>query len=309
MASLKSFRNAFLRKLFEVGQRFGLDILPRHYYSPTPDIRALKADQNWRKPFEMAGVLGADVDAQANFLHQICPPAQRDTWIARKVYEQANDENGQGGGYGHIEACVLYGFIQAKRPAKIVQIGCGVSTSVMLRAARDAGYKPQLTCIEPYPSRFLLDAAARGDIRLIAEKAQDVDIAHLTGLGAGDLLFVDSTHTVKAGSEVNRIILDIMPRLKSGVLVHFHDIYFPYDYTRGLLGDDLFFNVESTLLHAFLACNSNVRILVSLSMLHYARVEAISNAMAHYRPQINDQGLRTGIGEHFPSATYLEYIG
>lgn len=308
MTPFKSVRNACLRRLFEVGQRFGVDILPRHYYSPTPDIRALRVDQNWRKPFEMVGVQGAGVSTQAAFLNKICPADQRDAWVARKVYEQANEENGQDGGYGKIEACVLYGFIQFQRPRKIVQVGCGVSTSAILRAARDAGYKPQLICIEPYPSDYLKGTAARGEITLISEKAQDVDLTKLTSLEAGDLLFVDSTHTVKAGSEVNRIILDVLPRLKSGVFVHFHDIYFPYDYTRGLLGEDLFFNVESTLLHAFLAGNSRVKILVSLSMLHHANPEAISAAMAHYSPQVNNQGLRTGVGEHFPSATYLEYV-
>src|SRR5690606_17232979 len=106
--------------------------------------------------------------------------------------------------------------------------------------------------IEPFPSAFLLDAHTNGQITLIEKKAELVPRETITKLQQGDMLFIDSTHTVKPGSEVNRIILDVLPRLNDGVFVHFHDIYFPYDYQRSLLSSELFFNSESTLLHAFL---------------------------------------------------------
>ncbi len=127
----------------------------------------------------------------------------------------------------------------------------------------------------------------------------------MTGLDKGDMLFVDSTHTVKPGSEVNRIILDVLPRLPTGVFVHFHDIYFPYDYQRGLMSTELFFNTESTLLHAFLINNAYCRIVLSLSMLHYAVPRKLMALIPHYEPQGNADGLRSAGGIHFPSATYL----
>ena len=92
---------------------------------------------------------------------------------------------------------------------------------------------------------------------------------------------------MKPGSEVNRIILDVLPRLKSGVFVHFHDIYFPYDYSPTLLSFDLFFWVESTLLHAFLIGNGHCRIVLSTSMLHYAAPERIAALFPRYAPQNN----------------------
>jgi hypothetical protein len=146
---------------------------------------------------------------------------------------------------------------------------------------------------------------AQGAVTLYAERAEEAPRARLTDLAAGDLLFVDSTHTVKTGSEVNRIVLDILPRLAPGVFVHFHDIYFPYDYPRDLMSDALFFPSESTLLHAYLIHNSCCRVALSLSMLHYAEPHSIARAIPHYDPQKNADGLSAAGGSHFPSATYL----
>jgi hypothetical protein len=295
--------------LFEIGQRLGLDILPRHFYSSVPDMRALRRSSGWRQPFAMHGVAGADIASQIAALEAICPEALRHQWATLSVHETAVAENGQGGGYGAIEADVLHAFIRHYRPRRIVQVGCGVSTSVIIRAAKLAGYAAQITCVEPYPSAFLTAAEANGRIELHREGAEGCAREVLTDLSAGDLLFVDSTHAVRPGSEVNRIILDVLPRLAAGVLVHFHDIHFPYDYQRALLREELFFSSESTLLHAYLADNARCRILLSLSMLHYAAPEAIARVIPHYEPQGNDAGLATGGGRHFPSATYLAMTG
>jgi hypothetical protein len=254
-------------------------------------------------------VAGTDVASQAAFLHDLCPTSLITEWPTLDVYGAADREQAEGGGYGVIEACVLHAFIRRHRPRRIVQVGCGLSTSVMLRAATLAEYRPELTCVEPYPSAYLAAAANDGRITLIKQPAERVPRETLTKLGKGDMLFVDSTHTVRPGSEVNRIILDILPRLDAGVFVHFHDIYFPYDYPRGVMSSELFFNAESTLLHAFLINNAHCRIVLSLSMLHYAAPERMKAYLPMYDPQANDDGLRSSQGAHFPSATYLQTIG
>jgi hypothetical protein len=99
----------------------------------------------------------------------------------------------------------------------------------------------------------------------------------------------------------------MLPRLKPGAAVHFHDITFPYDYQRKILRGNHFFTHESVLLHAFLAYNSRFRILASLSMLHYACPDAMRECLPPYRPAPDDQGLAAGEG-HFPSSTYLEVV-
>jgi len=203
-------------------------------------------------------------------------------------------------GYGPIESSFLYGFVHSKRPRKIVQVGAGVSTAVALSAARDAGHEIDIVAIDPYPTRFLRAAP----VTLIEQAAQDVPLDQLTDLRDGDLLFIDSTHTVRADSEVNRLVLEVLPRLRPDVFVHFHDIYFPYDYQRDVLDDALYFWSESTLVQAFLIGNERYRIATALSMLHYEVPDELAKLIPGYRPQPNRDGLGAGDG-HFPASLYL----
>jgi len=256
----------------------------------------------------MVGVAGTDVETQFRFVEECYTPSVRERLAAFDVYAHAATENGEVG-YGPVEAAFLYAFILTHRPPRVVQVGAGVSTAVILRAAQDAGYAIQVTCVDPFPTSYLASSAAAKKIRLLAEPAQEVDLGVLTEPGEGDVLFVDSTHTVKVGSEVNRIVLEVLPRLRPGTFVHFHDIYFPYDYARNLFLESLSFNGESTLLHAFLACNPRYTISAALSMLHYAAPERLRQLIPSYQPQSNDDGLITqNTAGHFPSAAYLRVV-
>lgn len=296
-----------LHSLFVLGQRLGWDILPRHFYSSIPDIRELRRNEWWRRASSMEGVAGADIGAQLSFLRECCLPPLPER-LQSGIHQYACKENGQPG-YGPVEADFLYCFISTKRPNKIVQVGCGVSTAIMLLAAKEANYKPEIICVDPLPTEYLTRTAQQKLIELIAEPAQEVDLEVLTRLGIGDLLFVDSSHTMRPGSEVNRIILEVLPRLPSGSFVHFHDIYFPYDYQSSVL-TTLFFSGESTLLHAFLIENRRYSIAISLSMLHHACPKQMQSLLTNYRPAAMHYGLHTieqGSG-HFPSATYLSVL-
>lgn len=303
---LKEKLKKLLRLLFEQGQRLGVSILPQHFYSQIPNISELRRDGYWLEANTMYGVAGADLESQLQFAAECCSAELVSALPRLDIYRTAIRENGEDAGYGPIEAEFLYCFVRTRRPQKICQIGCGVSTSILLRAAADAGYQPEIICVEPFPMPFLVNAHAEGRIKLIKEIAQKVPLTELTTLSANDFLFVDSTHTVKPGSEVNRVILEVLPRLSAGVWVHFHDIYFPYDYKRDLLESDLFFWSESTLLHAFLAGNRDYAIRTSLSMLHYGAPEKLKTWFDGYDPQGNRYGLREAGGNHFPSATYLQ---
>lgn len=297
---LKTFLKNRLHDVFALGQRAGVNVLPNHFYSATPDLKALGDTSGWRAPMEMAGVEGRDTDAQIRFVEETVAGIG----IPPDVHAVAAAANGQGSGYGLVEADFLYAFIQKHRPAEVVQVGCGVSTAVILRAAEACGHAIRVTCIEPFPSAYLTGLAAAGKIVLRVEGAQDTPSLLYEAIAPGSLLFVDSTHTVKPGSEVNRIILDAMPRLGPGVWTHFHDIYFPYDFQRTLF-TELFFNVESTLLHAFLIGNERWSIAASLSMLHYAEQGRLKAALPRYVPQADDRGLSARLDNHFPSATWL----
>ena len=293
-----------LHGLFLVGQRAGWDILPRHFYSTIPDMRVLQRSESWKKPFSLIGIAGTDIESQASFVEECCLPIQ-ERLRRGGIHEHACRENGESG-YGYVEAEFLFSFITAKRPRRVVQVGCGVSTAVILLAAKEAAYNPDVTCIDPFPTAYLRRLAGNKLIHLVPEGAQQVNLDLLTDLDAGDLLFIDSTHATRPGSEVNRIILEALPRLNSGVFVHFHDIHFPYDYPPNLM-TTLFFFGESTLLQAFLTNNPRYRIAASLSMLHHACADRIKAAIPNYRPAPMDHGLwATFEGDgHFPSSTYL----
>jgi predicted O-methyltransferase YrrM len=296
-----------LRVAFELGQRLGVDVLPRHFYSEIPCIRDLRRDDSWKTPHTMHGVRGADPQSQFAFVESCCTAAIVDRLARGDVFGRACAANGEPG-FGPIDGDFLCAFIQAVRPPRIVQVGCGVSTSIMLLAASEAGYRPEVVCVEPYPTAYLREAARAGEIRLIAEKAQAVALETLTGLGPGGFLFVDSTHTVKPGSEVNRLILEVLPRLGPGSWVHFHDIYFPYNYQRGLLDDELFFCNESALLHAFLINNPAFAVRASLSMLHDADPSRLGRSLPNYRPAHSRSGLRLSAEGDFPGSTYLQVV-
>jgi predicted O-methyltransferase YrrM len=293
-------------RVFQTFQGLGLDVLPRHFYSEIPDIAKLRRSAYWREPYSMIGVNGADVDEHLAFARAVLTDDVRRELAAEDVHAHACAENGEPG-YGRVEADVLYGVIRTLRPARIVQIGSGVSTAVILRAAERAGYRPAVVAVDPFPTDYLRRTQAAGKIELIARPVEALGWEPLLALGPGDLFFVDSTHTLGPAGEVTRIILEMLPRLEAGVLAHFHDIYFPYDYPTDILDGALFFSHESPLLHAYLANNPRMTMLASLAMLHHQRAAALAALVASYRPRPMRQGLSAGSG-HFPSSVYLKVL-
>ena len=304
----RTFKNkakTILRILFNLGQHIGLDILPRHFYSQIPDMRELSKNTSWKRPTDMSYVEGSSIaDVTANFSSLFS--VNFDIKL-QSLHSEAIRSSSYEGGFGDIESCVLYRFIISKNPKNIVQVGCGVSTFVILKAIEEYSLDVNLTCIEPYPNESLKKFHAIGKINLIEEKAQDLNnIKNLLSSDELNFLFVDSTHSVQPGSEVNKIVLEWLAEMPENSYIHFHDIYFPYEYQRELLTKELFFSSETTLLLAFLKFNTKFKIFTSLSMIHYEYPEIIEKYLPHYQPIGNDQGLEIpDSGKHFPSSLYL----
>ncbi|TWU28095.1 class I SAM-dependent methyltransferase [Bythopirellula polymerisocia] len=305
MKKLKIIAKRLLAKGFIAGQSLGVDILPRHFYSEVPFISRLKKTQSWRKPLCLDEVLGAnDFEGQAEFLNSIATERAKELLKQRDVHKEACDRNGAVG-FGPIESNCLYAFVFTKRPATIVQVGCGVSTALCEMAANDAGFSPRIICIDPFPTDFLVRAARENRIELISQPVEDTDISVLSKLQTGDLFFVDSTHTLGPAGEVTRITLEMLPQVPQGVFVHFHDIWLPYDYSPIIFEQPLFFWHETALLAAYLSGNNRWRVQLSLSMLHHGRPESLSHAFPIYKPASMNQGIKTSEG-HFPSSIYLQ---
>lgn len=304
---LRKIKNSAKRAVssaFHFGQRFGVDLLPRHFYSEIPNIRQLKKSQHWREPYKLDDIPGAtDLNAQATALAKWVTPEVKRRFTERNLHREAGERNGETG-YGPIEAECLYAFVYTNRPARIIQVGCGVSTALCLMAAEDAGYEPAITCIEPYPTEFLTRESSAGRIELVKMPVELLPRERLGGLAAGDLFFVDSTHTLGPAGEVTRLILGQLPYLPDGVIAHFHDIWIPHDYSPRLLSSETFFWHETALLMAYLSGNARRRILVSMSQLHHGQPDALAECFPNYNPAPMDRGLLTGKG-HYPNACYL----
>ena len=120
------------------------------------------------------------------------------------------------------------------RPAQVVELGSGSSSHVIDTARRrneEDGSPCEHRVFDPYPWEATVLGPVAG-ATVVPLGARAVDVSEFEALGRDDILFVDTTHTVKTGGDVNRIVLELLPRLAPGVLVHFHDIFLPYEYPR-----------------------------------------------------------------------------
>lgn len=286
--------------------QIGIHIMPKHYYSSLPDRTWLRRNpQAWRGRASMTGI-DWNLDQQTSWLSDICAEHMHETY---SLYDSLVKSD-IGLGYGPIEARVLYCFIRSTRPRRIIEIGGGISTAVMSRAAtenmRRDSQETHITSIEPYPHPALVNLPG---VEHVQSMGQSVPLVMFDQLEQGDLLFIDSTHTVRTGSEVIRIYTEIIPRLRPGINIHVHDIYLPYLHSRNIL--NTFFDWQETaLLLALLMNNSRLRVSCSLPALHYDRTDALRKIVPAYVPQENDGGLRTGDirNRHFPSSLWLRTV-
>ena len=301
-----SLRNRASTNLFLLFDRVGVHVLPKHFYTPVADYSWLRRNRKlWEAPWDMSGVQW-NLDEQLAWLKEVC-----DGYLAEVTglaYYRSLHDSGLGFGYGPIESQVLHCFVRKFTPRRIIEVGSGVSTACMLDAVRrneaEGRGSSDILCIEPFPKKQF--TTVKG-IMHIESIVQSVDRSLFDTLGAGDLLFIDSSHAVKTGSDVSVLFLQVLPRLRPGVHVHIHDINFPYLYTRETL-NTIFGWQETTLLAALLTGNAHLRISASLSGLHYGRQAALQGLLPDYQPQSFSSGLASP-GEpselHFPSSIYL----
>lgn len=291
--------------------KLGIQMIPAGYYSPVPNLMELKKSRNlWAKKSELPGVF-IDLEDQIKNLKNITSKYCNE-WKDNKIYEEGV-RGGFGPGFGYIEAQALHSVVRYYKPRRIVEVGSGVSTYCSFSALqmnKDEGRKVKITAIEPYPYQALKRLIEENNnMELVNNKVQEVPLEFFETLDGNDLLFIDSSHTVKIGSDVNYLILEVLPRLKSGVLVHFHDISLPYDYQKNTL-QTYYHRSETSLLRAFLIHNRTVEILFCMSMLHHCCQEELKQIFPDYNPENLVNGLNDSFkpskDEHFPSSIYIK---
>ena len=163
------------------------------------------------------------------------------------------------GWFEKVDAEILYCLVRDLKPNKVIEVGSGISTRLIAAALtennRDAPERRgQLLSIEPFPNRLVADQYP-GLLKLLVKPVQTVPLEEFQQLDANDILFIDSSHICRTGGDVVFEICEVLPLLKEGVYVHFHDIYLPYEYPELLVRHDRDLYTEQYLLHAFLAFN------------------------------------------------------
>jgi hypothetical protein len=181
----------------------------------------------------------------------------------------------ENGSFGPGDAEYWYHIIRQFKPQRIIEIGSGYSTLMAVRAIQrnrdeQLEYSVNYMCLEPYP--WLNGIQAIKEIQVVPKRVEEVDPSMFKSLEANDVLFIDSSHVIRAQGDVEFEILRILPRLRQGVFVHIHDVFTPKDYLFDWKRDDrnIFFN-EQYLLEAFLSFNSQYKIVGAVNYLshHY----------------------------------------
>ena len=144
----------------------------------------------------------------------------------RRIAEDAGPARFDQDWFPRLDAAAAYAMVRRERPARIVEVGSGHSTRFLARAVADGGLSTTITCIDPAPRARL----AGLPVRHVPTLLQEADPALLAKLAPGDVLFIDSSHVAMPGTDVDRLVLDVLPRLPAGVLVHIHDVFLPDAY-------------------------------------------------------------------------------
>lgn len=228
-----------------------------HFYSPVVDPVDIKSReaQIWHGRDEMPGILW-NVSNQLDLLNNVFR-----NYTAGINYPVKKTENEVGYYYNNdqfpvLDAEVLYCMLCHCQPRHMIEIGSGFSSLITADVNRRIlNSKLDFTCVEPYPRQFLTDGVP-GITRLVVSKVEDLDPSFFAILDAGDILFIDSSHVAKTGSDVNYLFFEIIPRLKKGVLIHVHDIFLPDEYSKKWVIEEGRGWNEQYLLRAFLQFNS-----------------------------------------------------
>lgn len=237
---------------------------PGHFYSPIPALDEIRRDDAAIFKSVPATIAGLDLHEaeQLDLLNQFVAyydamPFQAEKRDGLRYYFENP-------AYSYSDAILLHCMIRYLKPRRIIEIGSGFSSCMTLDTNElcfDGSI--ETVFIEPYPELLLslIKDADKRSIKILSSRLQDVDPAHFAALRANDILFVDSTHVTKVNSDVNRIFFEILPSLAPGVHVHFHDVFFPFEYPREWVYEGRAWN-EAYLLRAFLQYNSAFQVVL-----------------------------------------------
>jgi hypothetical protein len=230
---------------------------PGHFYSPIPSLAEVEADHNRIFTTDCGNVPGVKLNerGQIALLHELCayyselPFSAKPSDSNRYYYENEY--------YSYSDAIFLYSMLRHLRPVRIIEIGSGFSSALILDTKQlflDGNLK--CTFIDPDVSRIndLLSPADKESCQILQDRIQYIPLSVFAELEAGDILFIDSSHVSKTGSDLNHILFNIVPSLPVGVHIHFHDVFYPFEYPEKWVSAGVAWN-EAYALRSFLQYN------------------------------------------------------
>jgi len=272
-----------------LADRTGYDLVERHFYSPLPDLKSLKPAR-FEEPSALRGVRLDSAQAIA-FLEGLSPYLAEFSFLLQ--HEQVGGafriDNGT---YESVDAEALYAVLRSVKPARVIELGSGSSSYVIDEARRQNSREDrpfEYRVFDPYPWA----ASALGSLDSVSVQpvgAVDVALSEFKALEANDVLFVDTTHTVKTGGDVTHLVLEVLPILAPGVLIHFHDVFLPYEYPRDWVITRRRAWAEQYLLHAFLAYNPEFDVLLPLHAVSRAFPERLGRIVPTFGPGVAPGG-------------------
>jgi hypothetical protein len=275
-------------KLFYLVEKHGYHITKVHFYSPIPNVMTL-GEHIWSRPYSLGGIdmntaqqlsLLAEVQQKYKLEYDNFPLEEPQTaatfWINNGMFVS-------------VDAEMLYSMIRYLRPKRIIEVGCGFSTRISETAIEanrqeESAYRCDFTCVDPYPPAWLNEQSNHVS-RLVRQPVQAVGAEAVEELEMNDILFIDSSHVAAIGSDVTWEVLELLPRLRPGVVVHFHDIFMPYEYPREWIKEKKSFWNEQYILQAFLAFNGQFEIVWAGHYMHQQSPDKLSAAFRSYDPK------------------------
>lgn len=242
---------------------------PGHFYSQLPSIAEI--EERKEKIFdtskrEMGGIDLAE-HAQLELLKSL------KKYYAEVIYNSKSETTHryfyENNFFINTDAIILHTVLRQFSPKKIIEIGSGFSSAVILDT-NEFFFRNEMSCtfVEPHPERLLSLLKSKDSNSTIKKTfVQYIDPALFEELEANDILFIDSSHVSKIGSDVNFLFFEIFPLLKKGVIVHLHDIFYPFEYPKTSIDQGMFWN-EAYLLRSFLMFNNTFKVLLFNSFLH-----------------------------------------
>lgn len=270
---------------FRLWERKGYHITPVHYYEPIPNTATLK-DELWKKESELVGV-NINEKSQINLLSLFSfefkeeyDSFPRNKTSIRHQYYLNNAS------FVNVDAEILYCMTRHFKPKRIFEIGSGYSTfltaqAVLKNKEEDANYECEFVAIEPYPNETLKEGFL-GLSKLLVKRIQDIPVSEFEKLKENDILFIDSSHVLSIGSDIQYEYLEILPRLDKGVLIHIHDIFMPAEYPKEFVLKNHWFWTEQYLLQAFLTYNDCFEVLWAGSYMHLKHPDKLKTTFSSY---------------------------